>query len=309
MSISNPLNKIKEKKIPISKLGVASRTYLHWKSEGLLFKDFVITDKRQKVFLNLYEATWVSIIKEFRMYNFDLSTIKQIKDKLFTNITPDMIAKNPDILAEILERMGTDVDATTLEMLKQINVFDIFDNYLDDYDKFNIFSSLGAAIGRVLLGSHEGFLINIDDDQTVLVKAYSKSEYYNSTQQNQFNEELNGFLSKKSCYVISITAIVESLLENDKLEKYNHEFGLYTKEELNILEAIKQDNWKKITVVKHRSGDLTITNEIEVEKRGNQAKELKKILGLKQYEQVEVIYRNDQHLLVKNTKKEIIKKS
>ncbi len=78
---------------------------------------------------------------------------------------------------------------------------------------------------------------------------------------------------------------------------------------MKIFDALKQDNWKKITVVKHNSGDLTIINESEVEKRGQHAKEIKKILGLKQYEQLEITYRNDQHLIIKNTKKEIIKKS
>ena len=33
-------------------------------------------------------------------------------------------------------------------------------------------------------------------------------------------------------------------------------------------------------------------------------KEIRKILGLKQYEKVELTYRNDKHLVIKNTKRE-----
>ena len=51
--IINPLPKIKEKKIPISKLGVNSRTFFYWKNENLLLEDLEQIETNQKVFFNL----------------------------------------------------------------------------------------------------------------------------------------------------------------------------------------------------------------------------------------------------------------
>ena len=78
--IVNPLAKIKEKKIPLIKLGVSSRTFFHWKKENILFENTEPDDTKQKVFLNLMDATWLMIIVEFRKYNIDLKTIKTSRD-------------------------------------------------------------------------------------------------------------------------------------------------------------------------------------------------------------------------------------
>jgi hypothetical protein len=41
---------------------------------------------------------------------------------------------------------------------------------------------------------------------------------------------------------------------------------------------------------------------------GVKAKELRKLLGLKMYEKVEVTFRNENHMVIKNTQKQILKK-
>jgi antitoxin component of MazEF toxin-antitoxin module len=42
--------------------------------------------------------------------------------------------------------------------------------------------------------------------------------------------------------------------------------------------------------------------------KNQHAKEVRKILGLKQYEKIELVYRNDKHLIINNTRREILKK-
>ena len=305
--IINPLPKIKEKKIPISKLGVNSRTFFYWKNENLLLEDNEEIENNQKVFFNLMDATWLMLIVEFRKYNLDLKSIKSIKDQLILKLDKNLIFENQAILQSVLMKLAVNLDEENKKELLEIDTEKIINDYLSSYDKFLAFSKLGSAIGRVLMGFREYIMISIDELGTVETTVYSKGKYYDSENETVLLSEFNRFINRKSCFIISLDSVLEGLLENEKLEKYNIEFGLYNADELKIFEALKQDNWKKITIIKHDSGDIVVMNESKVERRGQQAREIKKLLGLKQYQQAEIVYRNDEHMIIYNTSKQIFK--
>lgn len=303
----NPLSKIQEKKIPISKLGVNSRTFFHWKNEDLLLEDLEKIETNHKVFFNLMDATWLLLIVEFRKYNMDLKTIKNIKEQLVLELDKNLIIENKAILQSVLLKLVPHLDEHIKQELLNIDTETIINNYMSSYDKFLTFSKLGSAIGRVLMGHIEYVMISIDDNGTIETNVFSKGKYYDVEHENLLLSEFNRFLNRKSCVIISLESILEGLLENDKLEAYNVEFGLYSQDELLILKVIGNDNWEKISFTKHDSGDITIINESKVEKRGQKAREIKKILGLKQYQKAEIVYRNDEHFVIYNTTKQIIK--
>lgn len=305
--LMNPLSKIQEKKIPISKLGVSSRTFFYWKNENLLLEDLEQIETNQKVFFNLMDATWLMLIVELRKYNMDLKTIKGIKDQLIVELDKNLIIENKAILQNILLRLVPHLDEHSKQELLNIDTETIINDYMSSYDKFLTFSKLGSAIGRVLMGHLEYIMITIDDFGTIETNVFSKGKYYDVEHENLLVSEFNRFINRKSCVIISLELILEGLLENEKLEKYNIEFGLYNQEELEILKAIGNDNWQKISFTKHDSGDITIINESKVERRGQQAREIKKLLGLKQYQKAEIVYRNDEHFVIHNTTKQIIK--
>jgi DNA-binding transcriptional MerR regulator len=305
--IINPLPKIKEKKIPISKLGVNSRTFFYWKNENLLLEDLEQIETNQKVFFNLMDATWLMLIVEFRKYNMDLKTIKSIKDQLILEMDKNLIIENKAILQSVLLKLVPHLDEHSKQELLNIDTDAIINDYMSSYDKFLTFSKLGSAIGRVLMGFREYIMISIDELGAVETTVYSKGKYYDIKNETVLLSEFNRFINRKSCFIISLDLIIEGLLENEKLEKYNIEFGLYNQEELKILKAIGNDNWQKISFTKHDSGDITIINESKVERRGQQAREIKKLLGLKQYQKAEIVYRNDEHFVIHNTTKQIIK--
>jgi DNA-binding transcriptional MerR regulator len=303
----NPLSKIQEKRIPISKLGVSSRTFFYWKNENLLLEDLEQIETNQKVFFNLMDATWLILIVELRKYNIDLKTIKGIKDQLIVELDKNLIIENKAILQNILLKLVPHLDEHSKQELLNIDTETIINDYMSSYDKFLTFSKLGSAIGRVLMGHLEYIMITIDDFGTIETNVFSKGKYYDVEHENLLLSEFNRFINRKSCVIISLELILEGLLENEKLEKYNIEFGLYNQEELEILKAIGNDNWQKISFTKHDSGDITIINESKVERRGQQAREIKKLLGLKQYQKAEIVYRNDEHFVIHNTTKQIIK--
>ena len=81
---------------------------------------------------------------------------------------------------------------------------------------------------------------------------------------------------------------------------------MFTKEEQQILEIFRKDDFKEIIIYKEKENNYIITTTNSIELKGEQANELRKILGLKQYQKAEIIYRNDKHIVVNNIKKEKI---
>jgi hypothetical protein len=105
---------------------------------------------------------------------------------------------------------------------------------------------------------------------------------------------------------IPIVPILVKLFENEKMENHLSNFGLFSTEESKILDNFRNNQCKEITIVKHGTGNVCINTTTEKNIKDEEAKKLRTILGLKEYSRAEVIFRNDKHMVVKNTIKEII---
>jgi hypothetical protein len=134
----------------------------------------------------------------------------------------------------------------------------------------------------------------------------------NSHPNTKFKKDLYEFYTKKfseSMFVnLPILPIVEKLFEREDFEKHKLNYGLYTKQENQLLESIRDNECTEVKIIKHTSGDITINFSEQDDITGSKAKELRKLLGLKRYEKVEVTFRNENHMVIKNTQKQIIKK-
>lgn len=86
-----------------------------------------------------------------------------------------------------------------------------------------------------------------------------------------------------------------------KFFKYCKEFELFNSKEQKLLDIVKSGDYKEINITKNSKGILTIKRTYEEEVRDTKAIELKRLLGLNQYEKAEVIFRNDKHLVINNT--------
>jgi hypothetical protein len=107
---------------------------------------------------------------------------------------------------------------------------------------------------------------------------------------------------------VPLVPLVAKLFEDSSFDKYTFQFGLFDANEKKIIDALKDDLCKEIKITKHQSGDLTMNMTFEENLKNEHAKEVRKILGLKQYEKIELVYRNDKHLIINNTRREILKK-
>lgn len=311
VSVLNYYPLLTEKKIPLTLLDVHSRVYFNWKKEGLI-NETVNEDendpKRRKVFLNVFDALWILIIKELRNLNIDLKTILELKKFLFSIVQLDneklaQLSKE-EFMDSILENIPFEYQEAVRQEFAEKSIDALID--MIDEEMVIAFKYIGSLLTDVLLLHKAVSLIIIKETASSELDFVIVNNNTKATAKEK--EELYGIysthLSNNILINIPILPLVNKLFEDENLEKYCVGFGLFNSNEKKLLKALHDDNCKKISIIKYDSEHITfdITKEINV--KGDTAKEIRKILGLKQYEKVELTYRNDKHLVIKNTHRE-----
>jgi hypothetical protein len=300
-----------EKKIPLKPLDIHPRLYFNWKKEGLLnetVNEDEIDPKRRKVFLNVFDALWILIIKELRNLNIDLKTILELKKFLFSVVQLDneKLAQfsKEDFINSLLENIPFEYhEAVRLEFAEK-SIEALID--MIDEEMVIAFKYIGSLLTDVLLLHKAVSLVIIKEKASseldfVIVKNNSNATV---EEKNELYEIYSKHLSNDILINIPILSLVNKLFEDENLEKYCVGFGLFNSNEKKLLKALHDDSCKKISIMKYDSGNITFDFTKEIDIKGDNAKEIRKILGLKQYEKVELTYRNDKHLVIKNTKRE-----
>lgn len=303
---------IAKKKIPLSLLDISSRVYINWKKEGLLYRnteEIALSEvKRQWVYLNVFDALWLSIIAELRNLNLDLETIRELKEFLFSNAEMDAnkidaISKE-DFVDSILNYFPEQQKETAKKILMTTDIF----SHLDEIITSELGYFLKKISSLILSVLVRGIAVSI-----VVKKSSDYLEFLIVNQEKELSleekEKNHAFYSEQfanSVFInIPIAPLLRNLFENEKFDTYSIDYGLYTKAEKTILNALNDNDVKEIKISKHNSGTMTLNISSQKEIKDNSAKELRKIIGLKQYEKIEVVFRNDKHLIVTNTRKEI----
>jgi hypothetical protein len=315
MELKNYFPYLMEKKILLSEIGIHPRTHIAWKKEGITFYegDNIVLDekseKRKWVYLDVFEALWLLIIVELRKFSLDLKTIKKLKE--FIKEQPDVKSALEKISEEDFQNKV--VGLLTKEMLESIGGSisreEVINSITTNLYQDTFLSNLGVLIyGALITNSSPSILIKINKeaDEFEFIIAI------NNSAEGKLKEELYEFYTKtcsESTFInIPIVAILEKLFENEKIINHCYEYGFFNNQERQLLEAVRNKECEEIKIAKHPSGDYTVNFSDTKELSGEEAKKLRKTLGLKMYDRVEVIYRNESHLVIKNTNKKVIKK-
>ena len=311
VSVLNYYPLLTEKKIPLNLLNVHSRVYFNWKKEGLL-NETVNEDendpKRRKVFLNVFDALWILIIKELRNLNIDLKTILELKKFLFSLVKLDneKIAQlsKEEFIDSILENIPLEYQEAVRQEFAEKSIETLID--MIDEEMVIAFKYIGSLLTDVLLLHKAVSLVIIKEKASSELDFIIVKNNSNATveEKNELYEIYSKHLSNDILINIPILSLVNKLFEDENLEKYCVGFGLFNPNEKKLLKALHDDSCKKISIIKYDSERITFDLTKEFDIKGDTAKELRKILALKQYEKVELTYRNDKHLVIKNTKRE-----
>lgn len=314
MNIKDFYPNLSEKKILLSHIGIKARIYNAWKKEGILWEDKknnLHVKKREWEYLNVFEAFWLLVIVELRKLNLNLEAIKSVRDFLkqvpnprlkIEKLTEEKFQKNvvSKLQPEFLEQHGGTITKDAFMKLVPETI---------EKDDGFVITNLGTTLYGVLIEKFSpSIVIELNDEQSNFDMVIAMNGHLNT----KFKKDLFEFYTKKfaqSTFVnLPFLPIVEKLFEKEEFEKHKLNYGLYTKQESQLLESIRDNECTEVKIIKHKSGDITLNFSEQDDLTGIKAKELRKLLGLKRYEKVEVTFRNDNHLVIKNTQKKIIEK-
>ena len=315
ISILNYYPLLTEKKIPLKPLDIQPRVYFNWKQEGLLNEKARDTNEankdvqRRKVFLNLFDALWVLIIKELRNLNIDLKTILELKKFLFSIVQMDFDKVGSpsfdELIASFLETIPLEFHNDFKAQFSKENMPFLL-NKVTDEESIIAFTYIGSLLTNVLALKKAVSIIIIKETKTSELDFLIAENNNNASveEKNQLYEQYATHFSNHTLINLPILPLVSRLFEEENFEKYCISFGLFNSHEKKLLKALHDASCKKISIIKYDSDRITFDFTKEIDIKGDHAKEIRKILGLKQYEKVELTYRNDKHLVIKNTQRE-----
>jgi DNA-binding transcriptional MerR regulator len=286
--------------MPLSATGVSARTFFHWKAQGII--DFPQgeeeqQDKRNWVRLNLFQFIWLKVCVSLRDFGIPLSAIKELKDFLNQSMVDLLKEVDADEIFKESVRVNANYGAEKMEVMS--NLIKIADQEAPKMpEEYKVLTTiLGSLIAGMLMNNENISLLIYKHEQKFMCSWYS----YKSMP--EFGK-LAAEMLEQPHLQIPLRKIMLDFLDEDKNEKYLEAFGLLSPNENKILEAIRKKDFKEIIIKTDKSTDSLLVEVIkDQEILDDTVKEIKRLLGLNEYSEVTVIFRNDKHLYVKNKKR------
>jgi hypothetical protein len=303
-------------------LDILYRVFVNWSDNNII--DYEVSDSaknkdvtRKRVELNYFEALWMLLVKELRLLGIPLRTIKKIKEYLFTPVDRSYFDKiSNKELFKITKQALPDELIYHMDKEKPFNkgvIESVLDNLPESYNMY--FTNLGGLVSAVLLFGHSPSLMmyktpleetkDIDKEDVPNVGFHIFNSVVNEIEAEMngrdFRDELVSNMMHFSIINIPIVPLIAKFYQDEALYKYTEVFALYSPNELELLKFLKQKDFQQIKIFRSHNKEtfeVEITNKQDL--KNNDAEAVKTILGLKQYERAEVIFRNDKHIVVKN---------
>mgnify|MGYP000231375629 CR=1 FL=1 len=295
--IQNEFSRIFERKASLKLSGVKKRNFYHWKEEGIIdWKSESEDEKRSWVRLNIYDFIWVKIVQAARDFGVPIEAIRNLKNELFTDFITD-IKKDPDHFCQY----HRDFLGTSEEEIQKIKQFLAFlDTHREDIiaeGELHLISIFGSIIHETLFcGLHMVIVFKkVEDDYIHDFIVYSES--------HEQLPNLTEDLLKQPSVVIPIDTLISEFMEGeDNLPNLIH-WGFINPKETKVLEAIRSKDFQSILIKINADETMVIEGTIETDLKDDKAKQVRRILGLKEYEEITIKYRNDKHVYLKNTRR------
>ncbi len=285
--------KITEYFMPLSITGVSARTYLHWKSKGLIPDSQTNEGQREWVRLNLIDYVWIKIIQVMRDFGMPLETIKQTKELLFENILAVLVPDKEDYLNFL--RTESDVDPEKIQSISELIdlASDAMENNPEEFDVHT--TIIGSMISDLLIKNDRGSVIITKSGKEFDVNFFSYKTL------DDFKNLVLPLLESPHIQ-IPIRKLIEDFFDDPKSDKFVDSFELLNFKEKKVIDAIRKKDFKQIIIKQDQAEESII---IELERDGDildqKAKDVKRLLGLNEYSEVTIKYRNDKHIYFKNT--------
>jgi len=237
---------IKERQFTLKDVGVTYRWITYWHSKGLLIGDYIEGKWRR---FDLVEFVWLKMIVKLREFNIPIEKIKWIKENLMQNVTVSELIANEDI-TDILIKLASEEKRDELKkLLKDKNVIDLLSS-----ETMNLFETMIMDI----ITFTNSYSILIGSTEIVPLK---HSALDSIADLKEFNSVLRGsFIS------ISISEILRDYMIGESTVNGKHKLALLTEDEVKVLEVLKQDNIKSVTIKYGKNSKIGLLEVVKIEK-------------------------------------------
>lgn len=286
---------ITEKIFSVKDANIDSKIFHVWKSKGLL--DFLERGKWAR--LSLVDYLWLQVLESMRKFGCSIKLMKHVYDELFTKAFKENLAAKT--LQSNLEyyRAQSKIRSLTWEETEILNL-------IEENIKFPIlniaFRNEISYFYKLVLDclqykADAGLIIFEDETFTTFVNLPF-----------QQNESANTIaLNARPHLYIPISSYILTFLADEEKQTYLTQTGLLSEDEYRVIREIRNKNVKAITItfndVDHR------LEKIECDKKGlikgEDAKKVMALLGLKNYSGIELNTRDGKTLSFTHTEKKL----
>ena len=284
--------------VPLSYTGVSPRNFFAWKDGGLIeLSQEKNNDERKWVKLNLVEYLWVKIIQNMRDFGMSYDLIKLVKEIMFANSFE--LAKT--VFENFLFECNTTLNYTDDQIAEIKNNFEVQRKIeKEKIEKGEISPTEQSIIFKIIIGT----LLKKGNITLLIVK--DKTGFLVDVTAHNKLEDINKLAEPsmvKPHFAIPILGLLLDFFDDPKSEVYCEQFGFINPNEKKVLEAIRKNNFEEIHIKSISGNDMAIDVITSENITDEKAIHIRKILGLNEYDEINLKYRNSKNLYVKNKKR------
>lgn len=282
--------------IPLPVTGVTSRVFYYLRNNELV--DYPLRDKnekRERVKLNYFQAFWLLMTKELRIYGMPDKHLRIVKDFMYCNIASllkkGMIPNNYP--TKYLHALGffTPKVESTFNFSNKFETSLVEDMIIGGEEK-DYYTNLGLALNLLLIGNEDPFLLITDNSEGITEDPISIKLLSSGNGQKLAKEILDPKHSSK--IILSFRSIYSKLFELDLKSETFLNYRLISAREKKVLDTVEKGDFKELTI-KRKGKDLVMKLKKDGEVTGEDVKTLRRILGSNDFKNVALKYRNDKY--------------
>jgi len=287
---------MKEQLIPLANTGISARTFIHWRKLGIIDYQETISETRSWVRLNLFQYLWLKVCSTMRDFGIPLQILLEAKQEYLKDIYSDIQDIDKTEYNAYLEEISNLTKEQIEAHLRALDFLKEAYPHLPDEDKI-FYTPFAMLISRVLLCNDDVSIVLINNNGDFVFNDISiqmMDEFKISPLELLTQIHLN----------LPLRRFLEDFIDEPRNNKHINYFGLINMAEKRVLDAIRNKSYKEIAIrFGNEREDMIIEGFSDGDILASKAKEVQRILGMNEYDEITLKFRNDKHIYYKNKKR------
>ena len=263
-----------------------------WRRKNIL--PFFTKGKHLDFEVSFIQMIWLRILDTLRSLSYPINDIEKVADYFFKDAYYDNLPqKNIEYNKALLEakKVKGSLSDEEHQLLKNINSF-LADEHLLHILKFDI-NYLSNLVGHCISTSLEASIL-----------IYAKGRVVEQLGQTNFSHKEIDFNINEPHIKLSIKYFLQEFIEDDELQRIIMP-QILNDDEKYILKELRNDNIRELSIKKNGGKIIRVDTGSESVISGDKAKEIKRILGLRNYDEITLSTRDENNISFKKRTKKI----